>query len=112
MANARLKLARHAGKRRAHTGSQSEEQGLSEVPAPRTGENGGRAAGNEPPMSMDDGAEEVKAALRERKAAIEARLEELTMGKTMARGQEPGRDAEGARIQRVHRDFLLQEMVR
>lgn len=112
MANARLKMARQGGKRRARTRSGSEAADLAEVPAQQAAKTDASTPSNEPAISTEEVVEEVKSALRERRAAVEARLEQLTMGKTLAASQEPGRDADGHRVRRAHRDFLLQEMVR
>lgn len=112
MANARLRMARQSGKRRRASDAQSIEQDLREVHGEERASNASETAPNELETTTLDGRDAVHDAFVDQKRAIEARLHELTLGKPLARVMEPGFDVNGVRLQRTHRDFLLQEMVR
>ncbi|RLN92278.1 hypothetical protein BBJ28_00019650, partial [Nothophytophthora sp. Chile5] len=110
MANARLKLARQAAKRRRESDAQSVVNPSTEVPREGTASNSASPASNEPSSAGLDDRDAVKSALLDRKTQLEAQLEALTLGKPLPRDVERGCDASGRRVTRTHRDFLLQEM--
>lgn len=108
MANARLRMARQAGKRRRTSDAQPAEELASEMLSETGALNEPEPLKNELAMSpMDD----IHEAFRDQKQALETRLQELTMGKPLQKSLEPGHDVNGFRLKRTHQDFLLQEMV-
>lgn len=111
MANARLKMARQTGKRRRSTDAHSQDHDQTEVPRESPVQKDDEAASTDALLSTSDVTEHVISALTDQKMALETRITELTMGRTMARIMDPGFDVNGHRLQRTHRDFLLQEMV-
>uniref|UniRef100_K3WQI9 HSA domain-containing protein n=1 Tax=Globisporangium ultimum (strain ATCC 200006 / CBS 805.95 / DAOM BR144) TaxID=431595 RepID=K3WQI9_GLOUD len=110
MANARLKIARQAGKRRRRSDAQSVDEALTEVPSETSAEKYQESPTNEQFASAHDVRDVLHEAFREKKLALEERLQELTMGKMLHKMQEPGYDVNGYRLKRAHHDFLLQEM--
>lgn len=111
MANARLKIARQAGKRRHRSDAQSVEDASTEAPRETSAEKGEESPRNESSTSTHDVRDAIHDAFRDQKHAIDERLHELTMGKPLPKLQEPGYDVNGYRLKRAHQDFLLQEMV-
>lgn len=109
MANARLRMARQAGKRRRTSDAQPVEELASETLRETSAANELDPLKNEPVTGPVD---DVQEAFRDQKQVMEARLQELTMGKPLQKALEPGQDVNGFRLKRTHRDFLLQEMVR
>ncbi|TMW61834.1 hypothetical protein Poli38472_010897 [Pythium oligandrum] len=110
MANARLKLAREKSRKRRRSDAESKEEGLTEVPDAESRAKTTQESGNEAEKTPDEGIDDVKQALLERKTALEARVQALTLGKPVPKLEERGYDANGHRLERAHRDFLLQEM--
>lgn len=104
-------MARQTGKRRRSTDAQSQDHDQTEVPRESSVQKGDDAASVDALLSTSEVAEHVILALTDQKVALEARVTELTMGKPMARVMDPGFDVNGHRLQRTHRDFMLQEMV-
>lgn len=112
MANARLRMARQAGKRRRTSDAQHVEELASETPSETSAANEVEPLKNESPMVPEgDVHDAVHEAFRDQKQAVEARLHDLTMGKPLQKALEPDQDVNGFRLKRTHRDFLLQEMV-
>ncbi|TYZ61770.1 hypothetical protein PybrP1_012802 [[Pythium] brassicae (nom. inval.)] len=105
MANARLRQARRrrpAPQNSPLSGAALEDAPPAASPAPI----GAETAESEPHAlapATGDG-------VHEHKRALEERLHALTLGRALPRVSEPQVDATGARMQRAHRDFLLQEM--
>lgn len=107
MANARLRQARR--RRPAPQHSPPSSAALADVPpAASAAPISGEIAENESLAPASGAGDSVLA----HKRALEERLYALTLGRALPRVAEPQVDATGARMERAHRDFLLQEMVR
>ncbi|KAI9910327.1 hypothetical protein PsorP6_010258 [Peronosclerospora sorghi] len=104
MANARLKQARRRAVARHANGPPSTATSTAHPP-PRA-----PAAPNEPVSDAQRERAAIEAALAERKRALEAKLQALTLGKPLSKEVLPGCDGTGRRVTRCHRDYLLQEM--
>lgn len=111
MANARLKLARDKSRKRRRNETESIEKNLAETPVETIVAPIVSVAQNDTKMKPNDPILDHKQVLLDRKHMLELRINDLTLGKSLSKVEEPGYDVNGHRLERVHRDFLFQEMV-
>uniref|UniRef100_A0AAV1TLC2 Uncharacterized protein n=1 Tax=Peronospora matthiolae TaxID=2874970 RepID=A0AAV1TLC2_9STRA len=110
MANARLKQAR---RRTTSQSSNASSPVAASTAHTQPLEVADETASVAPQESMSDAQSEraaLEVALQVRKRTLADQLQALTLGKPLARIPLPGCDAAGRRVERFHRDFLLQEM--